>query len=97
MQRALKNQPIENTMKNLRILSGVEIKGEHVAENSVVENVPNEIAAELIVAGRAEVIPIKGKNIIVPDPVAENRDPKPAKPAKAAKPAKGDVDAPPEA
>jgi hypothetical protein len=104
MQRTLKNQPLENSMKTLRILSGVEIDGKHVDENSIVENVPNEIAAELIVAGRAEVVPNQGSKIIVPDPVVENRDPKPApsipqpKPgSRTNKPKPSPIDAPPKA
>lgn len=87
-------------MKNIRIISPVEINGKHVEENTIVENVDNALAAELVAAGRAVVIPAKPKKIEVRDPLVDHRDLKPEKPAKAEK-SKGkekppEVDAAPE-
>lgn len=81
-------------MKTIRITSGVEVDGKHCKEGTIIQNVDNALAAEIVTAGRAEIIPEKAKKIVIPDPVVQDRDPKPGKPAR---PAKGQVDAPPEA
>jgi hypothetical protein len=40
-------------MKNIKITSPVEVMGRHCPEGAVVHNVPVDIAAQLVAAGRA--------------------------------------------
>lgn len=84
-------------MKTLRITSGVEINGKHRAEGDIVKNVPVAVAAEIITAGRAVIVPEKAQEIVVPDPAVENRDPQPTRRGRPPKAKEPEVDAPPEA
>lgn len=62
-------------MKNLLITSSVEVMGRHCPEGTIVRDVPNDIAAEIIHAGRAEAIPdLPPAEIVHADPVVEHRD-----------------------
>ena len=52
--------------------------GQHQAAGTILENVENRTAAELLISGRAV---IAGEMIEHRDPVAETRDPKPKRKA----------------
>jgi hypothetical protein len=69
-------------MKNLKITEACLIKGEHAEVGTVIKNVDNTLAAELVANGRAVEIPEKPEVLNHRDPEAENRDPKPSKKAK---------------
>lgn len=69
-------------MKNLKITESCLVNGEHAEAGTILENVDNAIAADLVVNGRAVEIPAKPEVLGNRDPEAENRDPKPAKKAK---------------
>jgi hypothetical protein len=62
-------------MKNLRILSPVEVLGQHRAEGEIVEGVDNSLAAQLVESGRAVDVPSIAPQIRIPDPEPESRDP----------------------
>lgn len=72
-------------MKNIRILSDCLVNGEHTPAGTVMKNVENAVAADLVVSGRAIEIPNKPEVLENRDPKTEDRDPKPAKADKAAK------------
>jgi hypothetical protein len=65
-------------MKNLRITEDCLVGGQHQAAGTILKNVENRTAAELLISGRAvladEVVEHR-------DPVAETRDPKPKRKA----------------
>lgn len=69
-------------MKNLKITSSCLVNGEHAEAGSVLENVDNAIAADLVMNGRAEEI--KGDHEVIGnrDPEVTDRDPKPSKKGK---------------
>jgi hypothetical protein len=67
-------------MKNLRITQDCAIKGEHTPAGTILENVDNQIAADLIMSGRATIA--TNEEIENRDPATQNRDPKPGKKAK---------------
>lgn len=69
-------------MKNLKISEDCLIKGEHTPAGTVLENVENGLAADLVGSGKAVEIPAKPEVLNTREPEAENRDPKPSKKAK---------------
>lgn len=69
-------------MKNLKIVESCLVKGEHVEAGTVLKDVENGLAAELVTNGRAVEIPAKPEVLNTRDPEAENRDPKPSKKGK---------------
>lgn len=58
-------------MKNLLITEDCLVAGEHKAAGSIIKNVPNDLAAEIINSGRAVTAP---GAIRVADPEPEHRD-----------------------
>lgn len=70
-------------MKNLRILQDFAIGGIHTTAGTILENVENILAAELLTTGRAALA--TNEEIENRDPSPEHRDPKLAKANKAAK------------
>lgn len=66
-------------MKNLKIIDSCLVHGEHVEAGTVLKDVENGLAAELLMNGRAVEIPANPEVLNTRDPEAENRDPKPAK------------------
>jgi len=69
-------------MKNLQITESCLVKGEHTEAGTILKDVDNATAADLIVNGRAVEIPEKPEVLNHRDPEPENRDPKPSKKAK---------------
>lgn len=69
-------------MKNLKIIQSCLVGGEHTEAGTVLKNVDNHIAAELVHSGRAEEI--KGDHEVIGnrDPEVTDRDPKPSKKGK---------------
>jgi hypothetical protein len=61
-------------MKNLKITQDCAIKGEHTPAGTILENVDNQLAADLIMSGRATIA--TEDEIENRDPAPENRDPK---------------------
>lgn len=71
-------------MKNLKITESCLVNGEHVDAGTLLENVGNALAAELVCNGRATIA--TNEEFENRDPVPETRDPKPSKKDKAAAP-----------
>lgn len=61
-------------MKNLVVTDPCLIKGEHTEAGTVLENVENDLAAELLTSGRARLA--TNEEFENRDPAPENRDPK---------------------
>ena len=61
-------------MKNLKITQDCAVKGEHTPAGTILENVDNQLAADLIMSGRATIA--TEDEIENRDPAPENRDPK---------------------
>lgn len=53
-------------MKNIEITESIIYQGEHCAKGSVLKNVDNGIAAELITSGRAKELKPETTKIVVP-------------------------------
>lgn len=69
-------------MKNLKITESCIVNGEHAEAGTVLKDVDNTTAADLVANGRAVEIPAKPEVLNTRDPEADNRDPKPSKKAK---------------
>jgi hypothetical protein len=69
-------------MKNLKITESCLVKGEHAETGTVLKNVDNALAAELVTNGRAVEIAAKPEVLNHRDPEPENRDLKSSKKAK---------------
>lgn len=74
-------------MKNLKITESCLVQGQHAEAGTVLKDVDNTLAAELVANGRAVEIPAKQEVLGNRDPEPENRDPKPSKKGKDAEPA----------
>lgn len=61
-------------MKNLKITQDCAVKGEHTPAGTILENVDNQLAADLIMSGRATIA--TNEEFENRDPAPENRDPK---------------------
>lgn len=61
-------------MKNLKITQDCAIKGEHTPAGTILENVDNQLAADLIMSGRATIA--TNDEFENRDTPPENRDPK---------------------
>jgi hypothetical protein len=66
-------------MKNIRITEDCLVKGDHVPSGTILKNTPNELAAELLTSGRAEIVAAASDEIVIPDPEVSTRDPEPKK------------------
>ena len=65
-------------MKNLKIIESCLVQGQHEEAGTILKNVDNSIAAQLIVSGKAVII--NGtQEVQSRDPKPENRDPKRSK------------------
>jgi hypothetical protein len=69
-------------MKNLQIIESCLVNGEHAEAGSILKNVENGVAADLLANGRAVEIAAKPEVLNHRDPEPENRDLKPSKKAK---------------
>jgi hypothetical protein len=76
----LLTKPFSLIMKNLKITQDCAVKGEHTPAGTILENVDNQLAADLIGSGRAVIA--TNEELENRDPAPENRDPKAAKKAK---------------
>jgi hypothetical protein len=65
-------------MKNLKFLQSCLVSGQHVEAGTILENVDNHVAAELIEGGRAKLATTETFTQRDPE-VIKNRDPEPAK------------------
>lgn len=61
-------------MKNLKIIAACLISGEHTEAGSLLENVNNALAADLVSSGRAVVVAAEYEVLGHPDPAPQNRD-----------------------
>jgi hypothetical protein len=50
-----------------------------VPSGTILKNTPNELAAELLTSGRAEIVAAASDEIVIPDPEVSTRDPEPKK------------------
>lgn len=69
-------------MKNLKITEACLVNGKHAEAGTVLENVDNGLAADLVSNGRAVVVPATYEVIGNADPEVENREPKQSRKAK---------------
>lgn len=74
-------------MKNLRITESCLVRGSHTEAGTVLRDVDNSTAADLIMNGRAVIVKESAPGIVIQNqtPAVENRDPKPAGKTKSGK------------
>lgn len=67
-------------MKNLRIIESCLANGQHAEAGTIIQNVADHVAADLLANGRAVIVSGATEKVSTRDPEPENRDPVSAPP-----------------